>query len=92
MLIRGICFHAQDLDSHDAGDDPLILPEPSFRVELGGASLPDAPAAGTKPKLEETQKHSLFYKENYFGKGPAAPSFSSLCSFFLTGTDIVFLP
>jgi hypothetical protein len=50
-------------------DDPLILPEASFRVELGGSTTAAGSYDATKPVLEETQKHSLYYKEHDFGKG-----------------------
>lgn len=44
---------------------PLIAPEAGFRVELGGLS-PDSIAS---PVLEEVEKHSLYYKNNFCNKG-----------------------
>lgn len=43
---------------------PLILPELGFRVELGGTlSEPEVPT------LEEVEKHSQYYRDNFCNKG-----------------------
>lgn len=43
---------------------PLILPELGFRVELGG--ILDEPE---EPVLEEVEKHSQYYRDNFCNKG-----------------------
>lgn len=43
---------------------PLIEPEAGFRCELGGTSH-EVP---TCPTLEEVDKHSLYYKDNFCNK------------------------
>lgn len=54
----------EDLEMLGLTTPPLIAPEAGFRVELGGLS-PDSIAS---PVLEEVEKHSLYYKNNFCNK------------------------
>ena len=57
-----LIFLIQDLTEEFA--NPLILPELGFRVELGGSlTKPEIPV------LEEVEKHSPYYKDNFCNKG-----------------------
>jgi hypothetical protein len=63
LLTNIILRNLQDLQGHDKSNPPLIWPEVGFRCELGGQT-DDSPYT-----LEEVEKHSLYYKENFACQG-----------------------